>query len=508
MPTQIEDIKVKLLTDRRFYIEGLIQIPNKERIPVPFKFNRVQSELYEGLNEMKYAGMPVRAHVLKSRQMGVTSLIMAMFLVDCITRPNTTSVVIAHEEFITQRLLTKAKIFEASIPPELKPEMSHKSAYELAWEDIHSVFYIGSSRSFVFGRGERVDNALCSEIAFWNNPERITIPLGEGIPRNGTLIYESTPNGEENLFNSAWIEASSGWSRGTSLFRPFFFPWWYCDEYQLEPGEGLLVDASSPLKYTDIEQVLVSKHGLNEKQIRWRRMKLASPLAQMFFQEYPEDEHSCFLKTAEAVFDQDLLNAKAKLCYEPGSGFENAVVWFHPEEGHAYIVGADPTVGVHDKAAASVWDLKGLKLCAVLMGMYEPVTFASKIKLLGEYYNKALLVVENNNPGVAVLSYLTDYPNLYYHRDLVTGKPTGRAGWTTSSQSKSYMIQEFRKLLPELQIFSIDLIREAKNFRYVGLDVETVGEDDLMMSAMLALAARDIYSGKPALVGSWGWKRW
>lgn len=499
-----------MLTNRKFFIESLISIPNKERALVPFKFNTVQNILYKELHS--------RSIILKASQIGITSLIMALFLVDCITRPNTTSVVIAHEEFITQRLLAKAKIFEASIPEELKlgfnfPQMSHKSAYELSWANINSTFYIGSARSFVFGRGERIDNALCSEIAFWQDPERIMVPLGERVPKSGTLLLESTPNGEGNYFYDTWQRARS-WSAGLSPFKPLFFPWWLCSDYKLGINEGLPADAHSPLDYSAEEAALVTNHNLSEEQIRWRRMKLASPLASMFRQEYAEDDQSCFLQVKEAVFDAQLLNDKSRDCYPPVGSYENASIWFYPEANHTYVLGADPTVGRVKKAAATVWDLHGLKLCARLSGMYEPPVFATKIKQLGRYYNSAMLVVESNNPGVAVLELLVGpyapdpYSNLYYQRDLVTGRPTTRPGWTTTSRSKSYMIQQFKHLLPQLLIPDVELIKEARNFRYSGLNVDVVGEDDIMMSAMLALATRDAGPSRPALVGVSGWQNW
>lgn len=507
-----KDLRVQQFAGLKGFIENFVMIPNKERVSVPFKFNKIQSILFEGLLEMIKAGLPPRAIVLKSSQVGVTSVIMALFLVDSISRNNTTSVVIAHEEFITQRLLAKAKVFEHSIPEPLKPNMTHKSSYELAWEEVHSTFYIGSARSFVFGRGERIDNALCSELAFWADPERITVPLGERVPRNGILIYESTPNGEDNFFYEEWQKAK-GWKDGKSIFRPFFFPWWLCEDYKCAIDEGLPADAYTPLKYTDDEKYLVEKYHLTEEQIRWRRLKIHS-LGEMFFQEYPEDDQSCFLQVKEAVFDNELLTEKGRRCYPAPHTYENAEVWFPPEKGHSYVLGADPSVGRVDKAAATVWDMLGLKLCARLSGMYEPAVFAEKIKSLGRYYNNALLVVESNNPGVAVLEHLTGiyctdpYPNLYYQRDLITGRVTSKPGWTTTAQSKSFMLQNFKRLLPQLTIPDIELIKEARNFRYSGLHIETVGEDDIMMSAMLALAVIEAAPSKPAFVGVSGWKTW
>lgn len=501
--TTQEDTRLKILTDRKFFTENLVQIPNKNRVLVPFRFNKAQETLYDEF----WTKEVLRGLILKAGQIGVTSVVMDLFLIDCITRPYTTSVVIAHEEFITQRLLEKAKIFEASIPGSFKPDMHHRSAYELTWEDIHSTFYIGSARSFVFGRGERIDNALCSEVAFWSNPEKIIVPLSERIPlKTGRLLIETTPNGEDNYFYDAWVKAKKEWSQGTGLMKPVLLPWWLAEDYRLLPEEGLPADSSSPLEYSAEEQTLVKRHRLSEEQIRWRRLKKASN--SLFTQEYAEDDISCFLQVREPVFDSTMLNTKAFSCYPHTDSYENFATWFKPEANHIYIIGADPTVGIHDAAAATVWDLLGLKLCARFKAVLEPKPFAEKLKLIGRYYNKALLVVENTNPGISVLDNLKDYENLYYHRDFITGRQTNRPGWSASSVSKSYMLQKFRQLLPDLIVSDLELIRELRGFRYDGLNVVTSGEDHIAVSAMLALAARETAPTKPAFIGIAGWKSW
>jgi hypothetical protein len=273
---------------------------------------------------------------------------MVLFLIDSITRPGTTSVVVAHEEFITQRLLAKARFFESLIPKEIKPTLHHSSSYELSWPDINSVFYIGSARSYIFGRGERIDNFLASEIAFWPSPEKIMIPALQSTPPNARVVLESTPFGEGTYFHEQVKLAEEQ----KSVFKLHFFPWWLNADYQLDEDstEALPKDRCSPLK--DIkpdEQVLIDTHNLTENQLRWRRMKLAE-IGADFYQEYPEDTETCFISGGNLVFNKDILDSLAHQCYKAHEHFENTKVWYPPQPGGWYIVGVDPTVGITDKA--------------------------------------------------------------------------------------------------------------------------------------------------------------
>ena len=498
---QFKDI---LSNDRR-YIESFMKIEDKDRVLVPFKFNRVQDHFFKN--------MTGRDIICKASQLGFTSAIVALFLKDCMTRPGTTSVIVAHEEFITQRLLNKAKFFESLIPEGIKPKLHHRSTYELSWEDINSTFYIGSARAYIFGRGEVIHNFHASEIAFWADPERIMVPTLQRVPLNGRVIMESTPYGEGTYYHHQFKQAEEGRSR----FKAHFYPWWWAVEYSIGPDSpaALPGDKCSPLKELQPDELkLMELHQLTENQIRWRRSKI-SEIGQMFFQEYPEDTETCFFTSTEMVHNKITLDTWARGCYPAPYSFEQAQVWFPPEENGAYIVSVDPTVGVTNKAAATVWSTHTEKFrhCATLKGLYDPVVLSDKIKSLAQYYNQALLVIEANNPGLVVISQCVNgdnpYRNLYFRRDMVTGAQGKQVGWLTTPSTKPFAITKFEQSLDHIETYDIDLVREARNQRYVGMIVESMGEDDIYMSAIIANAVTGIGPTiKKGLVGQAGWKRW
>jgi hypothetical protein len=492
------DILADLVLDKRKYIENLVSIVDRDRNVVPFTFNKAQDNYWNKKTK--------RDIILKAGQLGFTSVIDAEFLIDCMTVPGTVSVVVAHEEFITQRLLNRVKFFESTIPEEFpKPKLHHQSAYELTWPEINSTFYIGSARAYVFGRGERITNFHASELAFWHDPDRIMIPITQRADR---IVLESTPWGEGTYYHQKTMEALGG----NSVWTLHFYPWWWGEHNILLPDDLLSLprDRQTPLNYTDEEQQLIKMHNLNEGQIRWRRAKL-NELGDNFYAEHPEDVDTCFFTSEEMVYSKDILDSLVKQCYSaPHTHSSGAEIWYPPEENGLYIIGADPTVGVTDDAAAIVWNIANPQPvhCATLTGLLQPEVFSQRLKELGYYYYNACLAVESNNPGVAVLIGLKDYPNLYYRHNVMTGAEMNQVGWLTTEATKSFMINEFRKLLPEIITHDIRLVRQARNLRFYGMKIISTGEDDIHDAAAIGLAVRyTLPTTSPrGLVGSYGWK--
>lgn len=492
----------ELVTNKRKYIENTMSIVDRDMNTVPFGFNYSQNHYWPNRTR--------RDIILKAGQLGFTSIIGADFLHDCITIPGTVSVIVAYEEFITQRILNRVKFFESTIPKEIKPELYHRSSYELTWPEINSTLYIGSARSYTFGRGERLTNFLGTEIAFWPDPKRI---MDAVLQRANRVILESTPFGEGTYYHEVCQEAIGG----NSIWTMHFYPWWFGEYNTLPPSSDLALpkDRITPLTYTTEELDLIEQvkevYGmqLTEGNIRWRRQKI-NELKENFWFEHPEDIDSCFYTTSEMYFDKDTLDEMAKRCRPPLMQHNNADIWYLPEDGVLYHIGSDPTVGEVNNAAALVWCFKYDKPvhCATLYGRWEPYVFAEKLKALGYYYHTAMNAVEANNPGIAVLQAMQDYPNLYRRQDIITGIEKGQLGWLTTDSSKSYMMSVFHKYHmmvdgePGIITHDIRLVREARNMRHYGLKVISTGTDDIFMAAAVGLVTKEAKPIKRGFVGA------
>lgn len=483
------------MRDRINLIQNLLKIDNKERQTVPFVLNDIQLKI---IKERGHRNL-----ILKARQLGISSFILADMFIEAITVPNTVCVVVSHESFAAQRLLDKVHFFYNTFP-EPKPLIGAESRYEISFPPLHSVIYIGTAKAMVFvGRGDTINKLHLSEFAFYDDPEEMLNAAEEAVPLNGELTIETTPNGMDNYFYEIWSKAKEG----RSGYKPFFFPWWTGKDYYIPKGSPLaLFEDRGELIYDEEEKELVSRFNLTEDQIRWRRRKLADK-GGLFYQEYPEDELTCFQYSGAPVFDSYITQQLVRDCYDGERHPQGFVIWKHPVERVNYIIGADCSEGIHTYSAAVVLD-DNYHVCATFQAKLEPYQFASILKVLGNYYNYAELAVERNAQGYAVLANLTDYPNIHYQRDFVTGKITTRPGWWTSEATKTYMLTTFKDILPRFKTWDINLVRQIRGYRYVKLRPTAQSFDDLLVAAMIAVAVKKVTGGSKGFIGvvsGWNW---
>jgi hypothetical protein len=506
-----------ILGDRVRRLETLLEIENKEKNLVPFNLMQIQKDII-----LSQTGRDI---YVKPGQVGASSVIIADFLLDTITKPGTVSVIVSHEEFITQRLLNKAQSFYDHLRERIPtiPRMHHKSSNMKTFPDIHSSFYIGSARAFVFGRGETIHNLLCDEYAFWEPTAiaRIMVPIIKRVPASGRILVISTPNGEENSFCEMYKTAKDGAVMHKAIFKPHFYPWFIHEEYTIpwDSPYALEADRIPVLDLTDEEQMLVNIHGLTHDQIRWRRRSIAELESLMrsgetrilFSQEFPEDDESCFLAAGDMAYDTDLLNEMAKKCYKAPLSYEGASIWYPPEDGRKYVVSIDPGVAKASETVITVWlfleyDGKEFaKHCASLSGLIMPGPAATLAKKIARHYNNALVTWDAASQGLAVGEAMQDYNNVYFREDVVSNKRSRVQGWLTTPKTKLYMHSQMCKMLPNLITHDINLISQLKNMRFDGGKLTHVGLDDYHDSAAIGIVCRDSIPATRGLVGQAGW---
>jgi len=251
----------KALLDNRTFCSTFILIDDRNGNIIPFEYNLAQ--------QMMDAAKTGRDLVVKAGQLGSTTYWLAQGFKKVITEENTTAVVVAHEEFLTQRLLNTIQVIydRMPIPDRLKPKMAHSSTYEKSFPTLNSVFYIGTAGAKVFGRGEPINFFLGSEVAFWPDPYKILYPTMDRVPLEGHMIIESTPNGEgtprnPNAFYDLVQEALTD---SDSVWNLVALPWWMESEYQIEEGSkyALLSDRGD-IRFTTEEIGIIIKAGWSD----------------------------------------------------------------------------------------------------------------------------------------------------------------------------------------------------------------------------------------------------
>jgi hypothetical protein len=286
-----EALKI-LLADRRLMIESLMTIEDKYRQIVPFRLNPIQAAI-----QTESTGRDV---IIKPAQAGGTSIIVANFLLDCLTKVGTTSVIISYDEFITGRLLRKAEQYYNNLINNTLglrfPKYHHKSVYEktFVFETSQgkklgeSSLYIASAKGFSMPRGEPIHNLLWDELGFWP-PGAAADAFAASLQRvpllpDTRVIALSTPNGENNDFYEIYKAAKEGKEVGKSIFTAHFYPWYMLPEYEMKvdstftrfgDDQHILIDLNED------EQALFKRFislGIDETEandkLRWRRYKI------------------------------------------------------------------------------------------------------------------------------------------------------------------------------------------------------------------------------------------
>ncbi len=155
-----EKAMTRLLSNRQEFIETLVKIENKDTTLVPMRLNPIQKDIIDTSTG--------RDIYVKPGQVGFSTIIVLNYLIDVLTKPGTTAVLISYNEFVASRILNKAHKFYYHLQDTIPglPKLKHKSTYEIGVEDFPGSFYIGSANSFMFGRGDTIHRLLLDEFAF------------------------------------------------------------------------------------------------------------------------------------------------------------------------------------------------------------------------------------------------------------------------------------------------------------------------------------------------------
>ncbi len=430
--------------------------------------------------------------VLKARQMGLSTWIAGTLLLKTLANPGTTTLMVAHTRESAESLfVTVARMWE-NLPIGLRDAVGPRGRAnigQMTFPRIDSDFRVASASEPNAGRGLTVHNLHCSEVARWTgNASETLAGLRAALAPGGELVLESTPNGAYGCFHSEWQGAEA-----SGVVR-HFFPWWFEPSYVGTAAQTLSTE----------ERALVAGEGLSAEQIGFRR-ELQRRFGAMRVQEFAEDAVSCFRASGSCFFEVATIEQRMKALtpaweFRRNSGLQ---VWLPPIRGRTYIVAADPAGGGSegDFAAVQVIDRATGVQCAELQARLSPRDLARVAAELAREYNGALLVVERNNHGSAVLAYLEKElagcaapVTLYESADRMPG-------WLTDSASRPRMLGRLAVLIssqPELMA-SGRLLLECRSFvtdEHGRVAAAAGAHDDLVISMAIAQAVRLEMAGR------------
>jgi len=250
-------------------IQKAFKIVDKTGALVPFTLNKVQERyLEEGTG---------RDCILKARQQGFSSLILAIFTYDFLMVENSLSVIVADIAGNASDLLDRVKLYLQSFEDRtgIKIPLKYNSKYELYNQQNRACYIIGTADNKDYGRSKTITNLHLSEFAFYPDPERLFAGVMQAVVPEGRVVIETTANGF-NYFKDFWDRCE----KKETNFNPLFFK--ASDFYS--------------------EEFLANKR---------------KELGRMFPQEYPDSPMEAFLSSGSMYFDSEALRAYAGITKPP-----------------------------------------------------------------------------------------------------------------------------------------------------------------------------------------------
>jgi len=424
--------------------------------------------------------------VVKARQMGMTTWVAGRFFLKTITARGVLTAQVAHTREAAEAIFRMVQRFWECLPGSMRDgclRRSRANVGQMVFPELDSEFRVLSAADESAGRGLTLQNLHCSEVSRWPGDAMATLAgLRAALSPDGEMVIESTPNGAHGCFYEEWQQAVE---RGTVQH---FYPWW------MEKG---YVSAAAKRPRED-ELSLMSGNGLSLGQVGFRR-GLETSYRGLRVQEFAEDAELCFRSTGECCFDLEALELRLASVHEAVESRRNGAlrIWLPPIAGKEYLVAVDTAGGGSDGdyAAVQVIEMASGVQCAELQQRIGVLELARVAASLGHEYGRsrgqgALIAVERNNHGAAVLAHLSvgePYAWLY--------EQAGVAGWLTSASSKPGMISRLGALLVETPwlFLSKNLLEECRTFvSHPGgrTGAANGAHDDCLMAMALAHAVR------------------
>ena len=496
------------------YIENFLYIKTKDQQLTPLELNAAQKIIYRKINDIKQRGKPIRIIILKARQEGVSTLCEALIFEKTARHPNANSLIVAHEPESTEEIFAMSKRFYDMLPKWLQPMRRYDNKKQMVFENPdekqrgkvagrRSRMIIATADKVKIGRGLTIHCFHGSEVAFWKQGKELMISVLQAIPDNpNTMVFlESTANGlsgDGEYFYNLVQDAIAG----RNDFMLIFLPWHLMPEYSLS-----FANEEEKNKFAETldayERGIQGRFNLTHEQLNWRRWAIKNKCGgdiDKFKQEYPITIEEAFIASSHTVIPKEFIEAQRKYIREPAQELDGVLYYEHVNARHYYSLGADTAEGVgQDDSALTVIDrMTGREVAHFASNRIPPDIFAKKIMKVAEYFNNALVVLEINNHGLAVLNELSRLGYMYIfrqrHFDKVTNEWTRKLGWKTTSVTKPLMIDEFAKALREEEVGLSTAATVSQMLTFVHTDEpgrhsmgsESGQRDDRLISAMLA----------------------
>lgn len=459
--------------DPAYFISNYVKTSHASRGLIDLKLFDFQKDLVHDLQHNRFN------IILKARQLGISTVTSGYILWLMLFRRNKNILVVATKVGTAANIVKKVQQMYENLPEWIvisKPITNNKTEFEL--ENRSRIKAESTEKSS--GRSEAVSLLVIDEAAHVANldgDDGLWTGIYPTLSTGGGCIAISTPNGVGNWYHEKCVGAQNG-----------------DNEFHLTT---LMWDV-----HPERDQAWFDKETRNMNPRQVAQELLCS-----------------FLASGETVIDpDDLMEIERFLSTKnPSTGMvysepdyrthidRNLWIWEDYNPSHTYLISADVARGDgKDYSTVHVLDINTMMQVAEYRGKITYDNFAILLDKIGADYGKPLMVVENNNLGIAVLNKLQElgYPNLYYSKkgsgDYVeatvaesTESTSIVPGITNSSTSRPQIVAKMEEFVREkrFMIRSNRLLDEMRTFIWTASgkpQAQKNKNDDLIMAFAFA----------------------
>ena len=483
--------------------------------------------------------------ILKGRQLGITTISLALDLYWQFTHPGWQGTLVADTEENRDMFRSTLAMYMEGLPKEYKIPLVAHNRNQMVLKNRSRLFYQIAGNKSRLGQGKAITYLHGTETASWGNEEGLASLIASLAEKNPERLYmfESTAQGF-NMFHDMYKTAKRAKTQ-----RAIFCGWWRNEFYSV-PGDSNIYKVywDGKLKSEEKEWVkdIKKMYGvdINSRQMAWWRWKMHEGIKDetLMYQEFPPTEDYAFVMTGTSFFSHTRCTEAAKQSkkrdyedyrYSFGQLFQDTEVlrsterlstlrvWEQPIDSAYYVIGADPAYGSSDWADRFCIQVfrcyaDGLDQVAEFatseMNTYQ---FAWVIAHLAGAYKNSTLNLEVNGPGQAVineirnlkrmassmggpvghglLDVLGSMQNYIWRRNDTLGGISNSIGYLTTSSTKERMLNYMKDYFERemMGIYSMELLEEMKGIvRDNGfLGAPGRGKDDRVIASALAAVA-------------------
>jgi hypothetical protein len=461
-----------------YFMKKYVKIQHPMRGTIYFDLYPFQEDALQSFHDFNFN------IILKSRQMGISTLVASYSLWIMIFNKDKNILIISLKQEVAKEIITKVRFANDNLPPWLKVKCEEDNRLSLKLANGSHIRATSTTKKS--GVSLALSLLIIDEAALIDDAEELWTSAQPTLSTGGRAIILSTPRGVGNWFHRMWqgAEENNDGKIGKNGFHPITMHW------ILHP----------------------------ERNEEWRRIegeKIGNP-------KKAAQEFDCnFLASGENVVDLNIVEWFKKTRQRDPSdvrGIDHGLwVWQYPDYSRSYIVCADVARGDGaDFSACHVLDIVSLEQCAEYKGSLGTKDFGNFLVGLATEYNNALLIIERESIGWAAIQPAIDrnYPNLFFSsvelkyldvqrqlgnkydsddRKLVPGFSTNiKTRPLVISHLEQYCREEF-KCGAGIKIYSKRTLAELDTFIWKNGKAQAIEpyNDDLVMALGIGLWVRD-----------------